>query len=388
MTVPYHVLIVGGGFTGAATAHDLALRGFHVTLVERGEIASGTSGRCHCLLHSGGRYCVNDHESAVECIDENMILRRIMPTCLELNGGLFIALDDSDMAYKDKFLEGCRVCGIPAREISGEKARRMEPNLSPAVIAAVEVPDGTFEALRLALSFLATAKKNGAKVITNTRVLDLLRDSQRQVQGVFVENRMSGLKYKIHADLVVNAAGPWSGEIAQMVGANLTMVPTPGVMVSLDKRLHHRIINRLNKSSDGDIIVPQRGMSVIGTTSWPVDSADYIPIPEDHVQKMIERGSEMVPAVRKVGLRGIFTVARPLIGSKSDQGREIARTFKCFDHAESDGIEGFVTITGGKATTSRAMAEAVSNVVCQKLGVQAECRTRDVLLSSYREFYN
>jgi glycerol-3-phosphate dehydrogenase len=82
MAIPYHILIIGGGFTGAATAHDLALRGFQVTLVERGEIASGTSGRCHCLLHSGGRYCVNDHESAIECIEENLILRRIMPACL------------------------------------------------------------------------------------------------------------------------------------------------------------------------------------------------------------------------------------------------------------------------------------------------------------------
>ncbi len=388
MKVPYHILIVGGGFTGAATAHDLALRGFQVTLVERGEISSGTSGRCHCLLHSGGRYCVNDHESAVECIEENMILRRIMPTCLELNGGFFIALNDSDMAYKEKFLAGCEACGIPAHEISGEKARQMEPNLSPKIIAAVEVPDGTFEALRMALSFLATAKKNGAKVHTYTQVLDLLSGSQGQVQGALVQNRLSGERSEIRADLVVNAAGPWSGEIAQMVGANLTMVPTPGVMVSLEKRLHHRIINRLNKSSDGDIIVPQRGMSVIGTTSWAVDSADYIPVLEDHVRKMIERGSEMVPAVLKTGLRGIFTVARPLIGSKSDQGREIARTFKCFDHAESDGMDGFVTITGGKATTSRAMAEATANVVCQKLGVTAECRTREVVLSSYREFYN
>ena len=108
---------------------------------------------------------------------------------------------------------------------------------------------------------------------------------------------------------------------------------------------------------------------------------------EDHIQKMFDRGAEMVPAVLKVGVRGIFAVARPLIGSASDQGREIARTFKCFDHAETDGIEGFVTITGGKATTSRAMAEATANVVCKKLGVTAECRTRDVVLASYREYY-
>ena len=384
---PAHVLIIGGGFTGAATAHDLALRGLSVTVVERGEIVSGTSGRCHCLLHSGGRYCVKDKESAVECIEENMILRKIMPHCLEVNGGLFVALDDSDMAYKPGFLESCAACGIETRELTGDEARRLEPNLSPAVRAAVWVPDGTFETLRMALSYLATAKKNGASVITYTEVLDLVSDGQGRITGVAVRNRLNDSRYELHADMIVNAAGPWSGDIAHMAGADLTMVPTPGVMVCLDRRLHHHIINRLNKADDGDIIVPQREMSIIGTTSWAVDKADYIPIPQDHVQMMLERGAAMVPAVRSVGLRGIFTVARPLIGSKADKGREIARTFKCYDHAETDHVEGFVTITGGKGTTSRAMAEAASNVVCRKLGVTAECRTREVVLASYREYY-
>ncbi|HEY6566169.1 MAG TPA: FAD-dependent oxidoreductase, partial [Actinomycetota bacterium] len=76
-TKQVHVLIVGGGGTGGALAHDLALRGVRVTLVERGEFTSGTTGRHHGLLHSGARYAVNDHESAVECIEENMLLRHI-----------------------------------------------------------------------------------------------------------------------------------------------------------------------------------------------------------------------------------------------------------------------------------------------------------------------
>ena len=78
MTQQYHVIVVGAGSTGTATAHDLALRGFAVTVIERGEIASGTTGRNHCLLHSGGRYAVKDHPGAVECIEENLILRRTM----------------------------------------------------------------------------------------------------------------------------------------------------------------------------------------------------------------------------------------------------------------------------------------------------------------------
>ena len=113
MSVP-HVIVIGAGSTGSATAHDLALRGLRVTIIERGEIASGTTGRNHCLLHSGARYCVTDQESARECIAENMTLRKIMPDLLELNDGLFVALNEVDLAFKMPFLEGCAACGIPA----------------------------------------------------------------------------------------------------------------------------------------------------------------------------------------------------------------------------------------------------------------------------------
>src|SRR6266699_2636695 len=77
MSVP-HIIVIGAGSTGSATAHDLALRGLRVTVIERGEVAFGTTGRNHCLLHSGGRYCITDQESAIECIDENMTLRKIV----------------------------------------------------------------------------------------------------------------------------------------------------------------------------------------------------------------------------------------------------------------------------------------------------------------------
>ena len=76
---PFHIIVIGGGGTGAAVIHDLCQRGFKATLVERGELTSGTTGRHHGLLHSGGRYAVKDQESAIECIVENMILRKIAP---------------------------------------------------------------------------------------------------------------------------------------------------------------------------------------------------------------------------------------------------------------------------------------------------------------------
>jgi glycerol-3-phosphate dehydrogenase len=381
----YSVLVIGGGSTGSATAHDLALRGFQVSLVERGEIASGTTGRNHCLLHSGGRYCVKDQESAIECIEENVILCKIMPFALELNGGLFVALDDSDMAYKALFIAGCEACGIPYKELTAEQARQVEPYLNEQVKAAVWVPDGVFEPMRMCMAFLATAKKNGAVVHPYTEVKGLLTEGKR-VTGAHVWDRINGREYDLMADMVVSAVGPWAGHISAMAGVDVPVVPTPGVMVSMTGRYCQRVINRMNKSSDGDIVVPQRETSIIGTTSWPVDDADYINIPDDHVQLMLERGAALLPVLSGVVPRGIFTVARPLIGSRGQDDREISRTFECFDHA-GEGVEGFVTISGGKTTTARAMAEKTVDVVCSKFGLDIPCATKETELLSYRAYY-
>ncbi|HLF29330.1 MAG TPA: FAD-dependent oxidoreductase [Anaerolineae bacterium] len=380
-----HVIIIGAGSTGAATAHDLALRGLRVTLIERGEVASGTTGRNHCLLHSGGRYCVKDQESAIECIDENLILRRIMPDVLELNDGLFVAVNESDLAFKEKFLEGCAACHIPARDLPLKRALAIEPFLNPNLLAAVQVPDGVFEPFRFCLAFLATARQNGAAVRTYTEVKEVIGVG-RSVTGVQVVNHRTSKTETIGADAVVNAAGPWAGNIAALAGVDVPVSPTAGVMVTVRRRLNNMVVNRLNKPSDGDIVVPQRASSIIGTTSWAVSDPDLIPIPQEHVDKMIDQGAQLLPAIRRIPLRGVMAVARPLISKPGADEREVSRTFECFDHTH-DGVEGFVTISGGKTTTARAMAEKVSDIVCAKLGIRAECRTRETRLASYRLFY-
>ena len=382
----FHVVIVGGGATGAALAHDLALRGLRVTLVERGEVTSGTTGRHHGLLHSGGRYAVKDPESARECIEENFILRKIAPGSFELNDGLFVAITEEDEAYLPRFLEGCEACGIPTRVLSREEALRMEPNLNPQVRVAVRVPDGTMDAMRLPLRFLATAKKNGAVVRPYTEVLDVLKRNGT-VYGVRVRDHLTGREEDIHADVVVNAAGPWSGKIAAMVGVDVPIRPSPGVLVAVEGRWTNMVINRLHPAGDGDIIVPQRGLSIIGTTSWVVDDPDALDLPEDHVRLMFQKGGEMVPIVGKAPLWAAWSAARPLVGPRqAETGRELSRTFKCFDHAD-EGVEGFVTITGGKATTARGMAEVTADVVCRKLGLDVPCRTREVVLLPHTAYY-
>jgi glycerol-3-phosphate dehydrogenase len=374
-------VIVGGGGTGGALAHDLALRGVAVTLLERGELTSGTTGRHHGLLHSGARYAVSDPASAVECIDENVLLRRIAPGSFEENDGLFVALDDHDMDYLPQFMDGCAATGVPATRISNDEALRREPLLSPSLKAAVRVPDATMDAMRLPMRFVVTARTNGARVLTHIEVTDILRRDSA-VHGVAYRDHVGGRDGVIDADLVVNATGPWAGRVAALAGAVVPIRPSPGVMVAVKGRLCDMVINRLHRSGDGDIVVPQRLLSIVGTTSWVVEDPDELSVPRDHVERMMTNGAELIPAVKDAEIRAAWSAVRPLIGARdgADDARDLPRTFETIDHASADGVGGFVTITGGKATTLRAMAEACADVVCEKLGVKTPCRTRDTVL--------
>jgi glycerol-3-phosphate dehydrogenase len=382
-----HVVIVGGGGTGGALAHDLVLRGVRVTLVERGEITSGTTGRHHGLLHSGARYAVNDRESAVECIEENRILRRTAPGSFEENDGLFVALDESDLEHGRKLVVACAEAGIPARELSPAEALRLEPMLNPALLWALQVPDASFDAMRLPLRWFATARANGATIRPFTEVIGL-ETANRCVNGVLVRDHTNGHEETIGADLVVNAAGPWGEQIARMAGVDVPIQPSPGVLLAVVGRLCEMVINHCHASGDGDILVPQRAMTIVGTSSWVVEDPDDLGVPEDHVARMYSEGAKLVPAVANALRRSAWSAARPLIGSKTaSSGRELSRTFQCFDHAAIEGVEGFVTIAGGKATTARAMAEATANVVCRKLSIDAPCRTRDYVTLPHSAYY-
>jgi glycerol-3-phosphate dehydrogenase len=381
------VVIVGGGGTGGALAHDLALRGIRVVLVERHGLTSGTTGRHHGLLHSGARYAVSDPESAVECITENRILRHICPGSFEENDGLFVAITDEDVAYEPTFYEACLASGIPARRVTREEALRLEPHLNPDLKMAVQIPDAAMDAMRMPLRFFATAKAGGASIRPWTLVTELLV-SDRLVTGIRVRDLKNGVEDEIRGDIVVNATGPWAEQIAVMAGCDVPIRPSPGVILAVRGRWSNMVINRLHASGDGDIIVPQRGLSVVGTSSWVVDDPDDLGVPEDHVERMYVEGSKMIPAIRTAERRAAWSAARPLIGSRdADSGRELSRTFKCFDHRETDGVEGFVTISGGKGTTLRAMAETTADVICRKVGIEAPCQTREVVTLPHGAYY-
>ena len=142
------VIIIGGGATGCGIARDLALRGIPHCLIEKGDFAAGTTGACHGLLHSGGRYAVNDPIAARECYDENQILRRIAIKCVEQTGGLFVRLPGDSKRFRELFLRSCGEVGIPTEVISSTKALDLVPNLNPEIEEAIKVPDCSIDPFR------------------------------------------------------------------------------------------------------------------------------------------------------------------------------------------------------------------------------------------------
>lgn len=383
-----HVLVIGGGGTGAAIIHDLTQRGYRATLVERGELTAGTTGRHHGQLHSGARYAFKDAEIARECIEEVRILQKIAPQALEMNYGLFVGLDEDDRAFGDAFIEACNEATIPTREIPVAQALEMEPNLNPKITRAVQVPDGTIDAWRLPLHFFASARANGAVVKSFTEVVGLHKSAGR-VTGARVREHATEREYDIAADYVINATGAWAGSITAMVGIDLPITPAPGSMVAVRSRLNNMVISQLHPAGDGDIIVPQRKLSIIGTTQWKTDDPDSILARHEDIEFLMRRAAEMLPACADAGYHAAWSAVRPLAGrAAGGDGRNLSRDFNCIDHHESDGVPGLLSVIGGKATVLRAMAEKTVDTLCRILGDDTPCTTADTELLPHRAFFD
>ena len=160
------VVVIGGGATGVGILRDLAMRGVDVLLLEQRDMVYGTSSRYHGLLHSGGRYAVKDAEAGKECIEENMILRKIGKHCVESTEGFFVRLPEDDESFEGKWVEACRNVGIPTIQISPEEAWRLEPNLTRRAKSVYRVPDAAIDGFRMAWQNVASARKYGGRVRT------------------------------------------------------------------------------------------------------------------------------------------------------------------------------------------------------------------------------
>ncbi|RAU52763.1 anaerobic glycerol-3-phosphate dehydrogenase subunit A [Pseudocitrobacter sp. RIT415] len=383
----YDAIIIGGGATGAGIARDCALRGLKVVLVERHDIATGATGRNHGLLHSGARYAVTDSESARECISENRILKHIARHCIEPTGGLFITLPEDSLDFQSTFLQACASAGIDAQAIDPQEALRIEPGVNPALIGAVKVPDGTVDPFRLTSANMLDAREHGADILTGHEVIGLIRDGAN-VRGVRLCARQTKETRELRAQVVVNAAGIWGQRIAEYADLSIRMFPAKGSLLILDHRINQHVINRCRKPADADILVPGDTISLIGTTSMHIDynEIDDNRVTAQEVDTLIREGEKLAPRMGRTRILRAYSGVRPLVACDDDPtGRNVSRGIVLFDHAQRDGLEGFITITGGKLMTYRLMAEWATDAVCRKVGNTTSCTTAATPLPGSRE---
>lgn len=379
-TVQTEVLVIGGGATGSGVLADLALRGFKSILVEKRDLTHGTTGRYHGLLHSGGRYAVKDPKAATECIEENMILRKIMPHALEDTGGFFVVTPWDDPVFGDRFMQGCQDTGVPCEEISVAQMLKEEPHLNPRISRCFRVPDATADSFLATQSVAELARLNGAQIFTYHQVQRLLRQKDKIV-GAVCYDLVKDEEVAIYADLVVNAAGAWAGKVAATVDLEVNVRAGKGTMLACNHRIVNTVVNRCKMPADGDILVPIQTVAVIGTTDEGVPDPEHFAIEPWEVRLMLEEGDKLVPGFKEMRMLRAWAGVRPLYQeTKVADTRDVTRAYTLLDHESRDGVTGFITITGGKWTTYRQMAEVTVNRVCEKLGGPRPCRTQQEVL--------
>ena len=390
------VIVIGGGATGIGLLWDLILRGLDVILLEQGSLASGTSGAFHGLLHSGARYAGSDPATAAECLAENRILRKVAREFVGNTGGIFARLEEDDPAWERRWRQGCRSAGLRPERVALDDLRASEPALSPGLVAAYRVPDATIDGFGLLWSLVWSATDSGARVYFGARVTDFLTDEAGvrgvRVMGVGAVRRPPSDDIgedprvriapagpvepgEIVAPVVVNATGPWAGDVAALAGpraqAAVPVERDKGVMIVFNSRLVSTVVNRLRPPGDGDILVPHGPVTILGTSSAKVEGPERpVPTPAE-VKRILTEGRALVPGLDSVAPLRAYAGVRPLL-------RAGGRGFMLIDHGQSGGPAGLVTIAGGKFTTFRAMAEVAGDLVVRLMGKKVSSRTAEV----------
>jgi glycerol-3-phosphate dehydrogenase len=374
------VLIIGGGATGTGLARDLALRGVHCVLCEKTDINAGASGANHGYLHSGARYVAKDSATAEECWKESRILRKIAPQCIEETGGLWVAVQGDDEKYAADFPQFCRRSGIPVKAVDPQEAREREPCLSDKIIAAYAVPEAAIDPFRLSCENIQDAVGLGTTLLRWSKVVGFKRKNRR-VEAAYLLDTRSGEQRLVEADVVVNAAGAWAGEVAALLGAKINVVFSKGTLIITHQRISRGVVMRLRPPSDGDALIPAGTVSIFGTSSVTIGSPDDCYPTVAEVDHIIRQGAPLLPVLEQTRLIRAYAGVRPLVGLPGSDDRALSRDMALIDHS-ADGFENFISITGGKLTTYRLMAEKTADLVCQRLGNSTPCVTGTTPLPS------
>jgi glycerol-3-phosphate dehydrogenase len=376
----HDVCVIGGGVTGAGIARDLSLRGLSVLLLEKGDWGAGTTGGSSWMIHGGPRYLEFDWNTTrlstqdaghIVTIARNLVYRVVFIIPVLPHDRNNIERMETAMEVYDRFQPLKRA--HPHRRLTADDARQAEPGLSPDVIGAVTMEEWGVDPHRLVYANVEDAVAHGARALNHTKVIDLIRDGGNVIG---VRYRASdGSISEARARAVVNATGPWTTEISGMAGVPVRLRPAKGIHIVYPHRISNFSISAESIDGRDLLMVSHAGFTLLGTTDddfyGDLDSVDVM---EDEVDYLLQAFERVFPSIREYRPVRTTAAVRPTLYKWRRYEDELSREYEVIDHA-AQGVEGFVTIAGGKLSMYRLMAEETSDAVCRKLGHQAKCMT-------------
>ena len=379
----HDVVVIGGGVTGAGLARDLALRGVSVLLLEKGDWGGGTSGASSWLVHGGPRYLRFDWETTRQsCEDAGHIVRiarHLVHRCVFLlpvlpDDKLGIERLETAMEVYDRFqpLKGSH----PHVRLTGAEARLLEPGLSSDVVGAVTMEEWGVDPHRLAWANVLDAVRAGATALNHSRVDDLLMD-RGSVIGVRYR-AADGRRVVVQSRAVVNAAGPWASKIAELAGAVVRLRPAKGIHLVYDRRLSNFAISAEAVDGRELILVPHGPITLLGTTDDDYfGDPDFPEVLPDEIDYVLQAATRIFPGIREHRPVRATAGIRPTLFQWRPNEDDLSRRFEVFDHQKRDRLTGLFTISGGKLSMYRLMAQVTADAVCARLGVDARCTTAE-----------
>lgn len=371
----FDVAVIGGGITGCGIALDAAQRGLGVILIERGDIASGTSSRSSKLIHGGLRYLkqMQFRVTRLACRERDRML--------SLNPHLVDPVRFVYPAYEGTGTPGWQVdLGLwmydkltrrPERhvQLSIAEVEELAPRLRvDGLDRALAYEDAKGDDARITLAVAETAAGYGAEVLTQCEVLDGIRKPNGRLHGVVIRDLESGTSRRISAHAVVNAAGVWTDHLRDRLGVEGHHVrPSRGIHLILPPHLlPTRVALTLPSPDDGRpvFLIPHTEGALLGTTDIYHDGSldDPRPTP-DEVDYLLRALTTAFPetGISRAAVRGAFAGLRPILDSHAEDPSEASREEGLWEE------NGLLTVAGGKLTTWRATAEEAVDIVLKML---------------------
>ncbi len=386
----FDVIIVGGGISGAAVAYDAASRGLRVALLEKRDFGWATSAATSKLIHGGLRYLQNLEFGLVrESLRERKIISDIAPNLVcpipflvpgyrdlrRSKWALRVGLSLYDLLAYDKGRTWDRSKRIPNhRWVSVETVLGLEPRVRKEGMTGGSVyydcqcvyPE------RLTLAFIRSAMGHGARAANHANVRGFLLSSDDRIRGVEVEDLLSGRRHEIRGSLVINCGGAWVDHVREMVGKTeieCHIRRSEGIHILTKKWQSELAVVMWTPAGRHFFMVPWRGHQLIGTTDKEYEGdPDEYRVTRESIEELVQEANASFGSgdLKYEDVVFAYGGLRPLVDKQTKGTYESSRRYEVCDDA-SNGVEGLISVEGGKYTTSRHLAVKVVDMVSKKL---------------------